>query len=101
MRRGVSPIPVKRRVRVENFICHNGDFEFFQIGGEWYDTTAVQRWLERATGVNMPSVVDSAAIAGVVDLLRTQAGIGERGGGSRGCRVASSVQFRNRPSFTR
>ena len=61
---------------MENFICHNGDFEFFQIGGEWYDTTAVQRWLERATGVKMPSVVDSAAIAGVVDLLRTQAGWG-------------------------
>jgi hypothetical protein len=35
---------------------HNGDFEFFQIGGEWYDVSAVQLWLERATGVRMPSV---------------------------------------------
>ena len=69
---GISPVPVKRHVSVENYICHNGDFEFFQIGGEWYDTSAVQLWLEKATGVKMPSVVDSAAIAGVIDLLRTQ-----------------------------
>lgn len=71
-RYGVAAVPVARRVNVENYICHNGDFEFFQIGGEWYDTAAVQLWLEKATGARMPSVVDSAAIAGVVDLLRAQ-----------------------------
>jgi len=45
-----------RRYSVENFICHNGDLEFFQVGGDWYDTSTVMVWLERATGVKMPSV---------------------------------------------
>ena len=59
-------------VSVENFITHNGDFDFYQINGVWNELGDVQAWLEVATGFPAPSKVDSAAIAGVVDLLRAQ-----------------------------
>mmetsp|Transcript_5059 Transcript_5059/g.10661 ORF Transcript_5059/g.10661 Transcript_5059/m.10661 type:complete len:1565 (-) Transcript_5059:323-5017(-) len=57
---------------VENFITHNGDFEFFQINSKYYDVALLQTWLEHVLHHPMPASVDSAAIAGVVDLLRTQ-----------------------------
>jgi len=57
---------------VENFITHNGDFDFYQVNGVWNELGDVQAWLEVATGFPAPSKVDSAAIAGVVDLLRAQ-----------------------------
>jgi hypothetical protein len=60
------------RVDVENFITHNGDFDFYRVNGRWYDLGDVQKWLELATGHKAPSTVDSAAIAGVIDLLRAQ-----------------------------
>ena len=37
-----------------------------------YGLDSVQSWLERVTSYEMPSAVDSAAIAGVVDVLHTQ-----------------------------
>jgi len=49
-----------------------GDFEYYKINGKYYDTEAIQTFLVKALRVSMPSVVDSAAIAGVIDLLRTQ-----------------------------
>eukprot|EP00746_Dinoflagellata_sp_MGD_P157020 gnl/MRDRNA2_/MRDRNA2_86072_c0_seq2.p1 gnl/MRDRNA2_/MRDRNA2_86072_c0~~gnl/MRDRNA2_/MRDRNA2_86072_c0_seq2.p1 ORF type:complete len:1384 (+),score=218.41 gnl/MRDRNA2_/MRDRNA2_86072_c0_seq2:410-4153(+) len=55
---------------VENYICHNGDLDFFNIGGKTYDLGAVQMWLERTLHVPMPATVDSAAIAGLIDLHR-------------------------------
>ena len=58
--------------RVENFITHNGDFDFYDIAGAWVELGDVQAYLARATGFPAPSVVDSAAIAGVIDLLRAQ-----------------------------
>jgi len=61
-----------RSVGVENFITHNGDFEFFNVNGNYYDTEIVQLWLEKVLDTPMPATVDSAGIAGVVDLLRTQ-----------------------------
>ena len=64
--------PGPTRVGVENYITHNGDFDFYQINKNWYELGEMQRWLEIATGHPMPSVVDSAAIAGVIDLLRAQ-----------------------------
>ena len=57
---------------VENYICHNGDLEFFKIGGSWYETGDVQGWLERVTETPMPASVDSAAIAGIMDIQRCQ-----------------------------
>ncbi|KAH8068469.1 hypothetical protein JL721_6607 [Aureococcus anophagefferens] len=58
--------------RVETFICHNGDLEFFDVGDRTYDLGAIQAWLERATGDPMPAAVDSAAVAGLIDLHRCQ-----------------------------
>ena len=64
--------PGATSVRVENFITHNGDFDFYNVNGAWVELGDVQAYLARATGFGAPSVVDSAAIAGVVDLLRAQ-----------------------------
>ena len=57
---------------MENFITHNGDFDFYELNGMTYGLDSVQSWLERVTSYEMPSAVDSAAIAGVVDVLHTQ-----------------------------
>lgn len=57
---------------VENFITHNGDFDFYELNGMSYGLDTVQSWLERVTSYEMPSAVDSAAIAGMVDVLHTQ-----------------------------
>lgn len=56
----------------EIFVTHNGDFDFFDVGGRSYELGSIQAWLERATWQQRPSDVDSAAIAGVMDLLRVQ-----------------------------
>ncbi|KAJ1454221.1 hypothetical protein M885DRAFT_522003 [Pelagophyceae sp. CCMP2097] len=58
--------------RFEVFICHNGDLDFFQVGARTYDLALVQQWLIRATGCEMPSAVDSCAVAGLLDLHRAQ-----------------------------
>ena len=50
----------------------SGDFEFYKIGGKYYDCEAIQEWLVRTLHVPMPATVDSAAIAGMIDLLRVQ-----------------------------
>lgn len=57
-------------IPVENFITHNGDFEFYELNGKHYDIEMIQQWLAIATGSKIPTVVDSAAIAGMVDLIR-------------------------------
>lgn len=82
---------------VENYITHNGkclqdyyntyqgdrvtqntypflgDFDFYKFGnGKYYDTSEVQAFLVKATGCPMPASVDSCAVAGMIDLLRTQ-----------------------------
>ena len=58
--------------KVENYITHNGDFDFYVVNGKTYDLEKIQKWLVITTGCPMPAVVDSCAVAGVVDLLRTQ-----------------------------
>lgn len=50
----------------------SGDFEFYNVGGKYYDCEAIQEWLVRTLHVPMPATVDSAAIAGMIDLLRVQ-----------------------------
>lgn len=71
-----SPKPsakaIKRPIAVANFVTHNGDLDFYQINGKNFDLGAIQGWLEHATGSKMPTSVDSCAVAGMVDLLRTQ-----------------------------
>ena len=50
----------------------SGDFEFYKIQGKYYDTEAIQMFLVKTLKVPMPATVDSAAIAGMMDLLRVQ-----------------------------
>lgn len=56
---------------VESYITHNGDLDFFEIHGCLYSLTDVQCLLTKILGREMPSDVDSACIAGLLDLLRT------------------------------
>jgi len=64
--------PKPQLMGVENFITHNGDFEFYKVNGEYHDTEAIQDWLTRTLHEPMPCTVDSAAIAGMIDLLKCQ-----------------------------
>ena len=63
--------PEAEYVEVENFVTHNGDFDFFRLAGEYVDLEALQDFLEYATDQPRPNTVDSCAIAGMIDLLRT------------------------------
>jgi hypothetical protein len=67
-----SFLPKSQLLGVENFVTHNGDFEFYKINGNYYDTEAIQQWLVRALHIPLPCSVDSVAIAGIIDLLRVQ-----------------------------
>jgi hypothetical protein len=64
----LRPKPQKRRV--ENFISHNGDFEYFKLNGQSFHGDTVIDWLEFALGSSKPCTVDSIGIAGLVDILR-------------------------------
>lgn len=66
---------VPRQVLVENYITHNGDFDFYNLNGTTYDLEVIQRFLSFVLGP-MPASVDSCAVAGLVDLLRTKASFG-------------------------
>jgi hypothetical protein len=58
---------------VHHRITHNGDFETFEAFGEDLDVaSALGPWLERALQQRAPAVVDSARIAGMMDLLICQ-----------------------------
>ena len=63
--------PTPSSLMVENYICHNGDFDYFRVNGHFYDLHTIQKWLVGATGSPMPRSVDSCAIAGMIDLIRT------------------------------
>lgn len=54
-----------------NFVTHNGDLDFFKVNGVHADLRSIQDWLKATTGYPMPAPVDTAAIAGLVDLIRT------------------------------
>lgn len=69
---GVREIATPTKTRVENFISHNGDFEYYSLNGETYEFETIQEWLEKALETPRPSSVDSAAIAGVIDLIRSK-----------------------------
>jgi hypothetical protein len=61
-----------KSIKVENYITHNGDFDYYVVNGKTYDLEVIQKWLSSVTGSPMPAVVDSCAVAGMVDLLRTK-----------------------------
>ena len=48
-----------RKVGVENYITHNGDFEFFRVKDKYYDVEVLQSWLEKVLETPMPATVDS------------------------------------------
>jgi len=62
--------PVKKIV--ETFICHNGDLESFSVNDVLYGLDEVMNWIEMVTYHKRPSDVDSVAIAGLMEILRTQ-----------------------------
>jgi hypothetical protein len=62
---------VPHAMRVENYITHNGDFDFYSVNGTTYDLEVIQNFLSTVLGP-MPATVDSCAVAGMVDLLRTK-----------------------------
>jgi hypothetical protein len=55
-----------RSIGVENYITHNGDFDFFKVNGKFYDVEVVQLWLEKVLGTPMPTTVDSGELSHVV-----------------------------------
>lgn len=61
---GKMKIPQPTVVTVENYITHNGDFDFYQCHGKTHELETVQAWLSVVTGTIPPSSVDSCAIAG-------------------------------------
>ena len=75
------------KIYVENFVTHNGDFEYYDLNGTHYELETIQKWLEIATGSKMPTVVDSAAIAGMVDLIRC------KGSFALSCRYVTCLGF--------
>jgi len=52
-----------RIVGVENYITHNGDFEFFRVKDKYYDVEVLQAWLEKVLETPMPATVDSGEYA--------------------------------------
>ncbi len=59
-RRGGEEVVVQPRVvGVENYITHNGDFEFFRVKDKYYDVMLVQGWLENVLETPLPCTVDS------------------------------------------
>ena len=57
-----------RRIGVENYITHNGDFEFYKVNGKYYDVEVVQQWLEKVLGTAMPATVDSGECMCMLDI---------------------------------
>ena len=51
-----------RVVGVENYITHNGDFEFFRVRDKYYDVMLVQGWLENVLETPQPATVDSGEL---------------------------------------
>ena len=63
---------VGRRVNAEGFITHNGDLDFFTINGVCYELDQLQQLLPLLLHHPLPSRVDSACVAGLLELLRTK-----------------------------
>lgn len=61
-----------QHTNVEVYITHNGDLDFWTVSGVTYPVDDIFPWLEKATHSPCPSAVDSACVAGIVDLVRTK-----------------------------
>ncbi|KAL0022982.1 hypothetical protein WJX79_001567 [Trebouxia sp. C0005] len=65
-----TPSPVSRPHGV--FVTHNGDFECYELFGQKRTCAEVMAWLSAVLHVPPPADCDSVAIAGLIDLMRTQ-----------------------------
>ncbi|KAL0031273.1 hypothetical protein WJX77_012514 [Trebouxia sp. C0004] len=54
------------------FVTHNGDFESYELFGRKKTCAEVMAWLSAVLHVPAPADCDSVAIAGLIDLMRTQ-----------------------------
>ncbi|KAA6424459.1 MAG: hypothetical protein FRX49_05671 [Trebouxia sp. A1-2] len=54
------------------FVTHNGDFECYELFGQKRTCAEVMAWLSAVLHVPPPADCDSVAIAGLIDLMRTQ-----------------------------
>jgi hypothetical protein len=83
---------------VHHRITHNGDFEALESFGMSIDTAAsLGAWLEKALDQPSPAVVDSARIAGMMDLMICQ---GDWFAAVRWAYLNSLADFPNTPSET-
>lgn len=57
---------------VENYVTHNGDFDFYILNGKTYDIDSVMSWLAIILECPPSAMVDSLGIAGMIDVLRCQ-----------------------------
>ena len=57
---------------VENFICHNGDLDAFEVRGVTHPLESLMPWLVKVNHSPCPSQVDSCGVAGLIDLVRCQ-----------------------------
>ena len=69
---GLSGVYGSSVVNHECFITHNGDLDFFEWHGTVYPLSDVFDLLEVFLGCKKPAPVDSAGVAGLLDLLRTK-----------------------------
>ena len=60
------------KVNHENYITHNGDLDFYEWHGILYPLVDVFRILKKVLHVTPTATVDSLAVAGLLDLLRTK-----------------------------
>ena len=63
---------VSEQANVEAFVTHNGDLDFFTIHGQTYAVGELRTLLGRLLHRAAPSTVDSACLAGLLELLRTR-----------------------------
>ena len=63
---------VSEQANVEAFVTHNGDLDFFSIHGQTYAVGELRTLLGRLLHRAAPSTVDSACLAGLLELLRTR-----------------------------
>ena len=69
-RRDESGAYVPARTNLETFITHNGDLDFFEWHGTVYPLDDVFKLLQSFLGTRRPAPIDSAGVAGLLDLLR-------------------------------
>ena len=71
-RRSVEGVWTPKTLSVENYICHNGDLDSFDVAKVTYPLELLMPWLARVNHAPIPSPVDSCGVAGLIDILRCQ-----------------------------